>query len=93
MVEKRGAHVFVCECLFEFIVGHKAHARFDRISDNESCAASIHPAYALRAQRLADNHEWRLALDVAALDAIFFVASVKRREKINTHFRRIVSVS
>lgn len=48
------------------------------------------------AQRLADYREWRLALSVmAALDAQLLVALAKweKKEKENTLFRQIVSVS
>jgi hypothetical protein len=84
------AHVFVCECFFEFIVGHESHARLDRISDDKSGTASVHPAYAVRAQRLADYLEWRLALGVimVALDCPYILVALAKREgkKRETHF-------
>jgi hypothetical protein len=81
-----GAHVFVCECLFESFVGHESHARLDRISNDKGSTASVHPAYAVQAQRLADYREWRLALGVmVALDAHPLVALAKRRKGRGKH--------
>ncbi len=88
-MEKGGrAHVFVCEYLFEFVVGHESHAGLDRISEDKSGTASVHPAYAVRAQRLADYREWRLALDVMeALEGRLLVAlAEKEKKKRKTHF-------
>jgi len=83
---KGGAHVFVCECLFESFVGHESHARLDRISNDKSITASVHPAYAVRAQRLADYREWRLALGVmVALDVHLLVALAKRKKGKRRH--------
>ena len=84
----RGAHVFVCQCLFESVVGHESHARLDRISNYKSSTAGIHPAYAVLAQRVTDYREWRLALSVmVALDAQLLVglANGKKRKR-KTHF-------
>ena len=82
--EKR-AHVFVCECLFEFVIGHEAHARLDRISDDESRTARIQPAHAVRAHRLADYGEQRLALEVQCRTSSE-ASSPSRRRKEGTHF-------
>jgi hypothetical protein len=88
-MEKEEAHVFVCECLFVSVVGHESHARLDRISNDKSITASVHPAYAVRAQRLADYREWRLALGgvMVALDAHLLVrVGEKKKRKRKTHF-------
>ena len=55
--KRKGAHIFVCECLFEFVVGHEAYTRLNGVSDDESRAASIQPADSLRAQRLSDDRQ------------------------------------
>ena len=49
----------------------------------------------MRAQRLADYREWRLALGVMVVsDALLLVGlAEEKREKENTLFRRIASVS
>jgi hypothetical protein len=88
--EKGGAHVFVRERLFESFVGHESHARLDRISNDKSSAASVHPAYAVRAQRLADYREWRLALGVMVvlvllLDALLLIALAKGKKGKGKH--------
>ena len=98
----RSAHVFVCERLFESVVGHEAHARLGRISDDESRTAGIHPTHAARAQRLADYREWCLALQVVMYvfrggkeETVAFRRS-ERTEKggeRNALCRQIVSVS
>lgn len=81
-MDNERAHVFIRECLFESVVGYEAHAGLDRISNNESRTARIQPAYAVRAQRLADYGERRLALEVTS-DA----SSPRRvRRKDRTHF-------
>lgn len=86
MKKRGGAHVFVCECLFEFIVGHESHACLDRIPNDKSSTASVHPAYAVRAQRLADYREWRFALgDMVALDVHFLVALEKWGKRKGEH--------
>jgi len=84
--KKGGAHVFVCECLFEFVVRHESHARLDRISNDKSSTASVHPAEAVRVQRLADYREWRLALGVmVVLDVHLLVALAKRKRGKGEH--------
>jgi hypothetical protein len=88
MEKGKRAHVFVCECFFEFVVGHESHAGLDRISKDKGGTTSVHPAYAVRAQRLADYRERRLALDVMeALEAHLLVAlAEKEKRERKTHF-------
>jgi len=74
--------------MFESVVGQESHARLDRISNDKSSTASVHPAYALRAQRLADYREWRLALDVMVVleDARLSPCRIGGKKKRKTHF-------
>lgn len=81
ILKKRGAHVFVCECLFESFVGHESHARLDRISNDKSGTASVHPPYAMRAQRLADYREWRLALGVMVVSDVLLLVALAEEKK------------